>query len=36
MFTVVGNGDRTELDDLLDVLRLTRSDEPVDVSGRGG
>jgi hypothetical protein len=35
MFTLLNNGDQTEVDDLLDVLKLARPDEPVYVSGRG-
>jgi len=35
MFTLLTNGDRSQLDDLNDVLRIARADDPVYVATRG-
>ena len=35
MFTLLTNGDRSQLDDLNDVLRIARPDDPVYVATRG-
>ena len=35
MFTLLTNGDRSRLDDLNDVLRIARADDPVYVATRG-
>jgi hypothetical protein len=35
MFTLLTNGDRSRLDDLNDVLRIARPDDPVYVATRG-
>ena len=35
MFTLLTNGDRRQLDDLNDVLRIARADDPVYVATRG-
>jgi hypothetical protein len=35
MFTLLTNGDRSQLDDLNDVLRIARADDPVYVASRG-
>ena len=35
MFTLLTNGDRRQLDDLNDVLRIARADDPVYVASRG-
>ena len=35
MFTLLGKGGQTELDNLLEVVRVARTDDPVYVSGHG-
>jgi hypothetical protein len=35
MFTLLTNGQRRQLDDLNDVLRIARADDPVYVATRG-
>ena len=35
MFTLLTSGDRSQLDDLNDVLRIARADDPVYVATRG-
>jgi len=35
MFTLLRNGDHTQLDTLLEVVRVARPDDAVYVSGRG-
>ena len=35
MFTLLHDGDQTQLDTLLEVVRVARPDDPVYVPGRG-
>ena len=35
MFTLLRNGDQTQLDTLLEVVQVARADDPVYVPGRG-
>jgi hypothetical protein len=35
MFTLLRNGDPTQMDTLLEVVRVARPEDPVYVSGRG-
>ena len=35
MFTLLRNGDQTQLDTLLEVARVARADDPVYVPGHG-